>query len=372
MQTSDMSRRHFMQLAGGAALGFVVLQLTGCESNSVDPITAGGEVPFLTPVNSFYYKNGAEGSISQWSMPNLDPSTWRLAIDGLVSAPKSLTYQDILDAEATAGVKLLKTMRCVIDSNEVQGLIGTAIWTGVPLRTFLDLAGVDRTRTMRLRFHGADGFTNNIRIGRFYEQQPADLVEPLLVTHMNGQALPAKHGYPVRLILHEGFGYKNVKWLTRVEATDSDDPFGTYQNEGFVDDGVMRVVSRMTDPLANITVAAGAVRCVGFAVSGAAGITTVEISVDDGTFLPADLRTQDEAFATDATLATTIQATAPETFHFPYRAVWAQWRFTFNATPGPHTVRIRATDADGNVQPAADPGIEDGVNAIPTVQFTAV
>ncbi len=361
-----------MRLAGGAALGFVVLNVAGCESNSVDPLTTGAEVPFLTPVDTFYYKNGAEGSIARWSMPVISRNDWRLQIDGLVTTPLSIRYQDILALQTDNTVKLLKTMRCVIDSNEVQGLVGTAVWTGIPLRILLDQAGIDRTRTKRLRLHGADGFTNNIKLGTVYDTQPAGLVEPLLVTHINGLVLPEKNGFPVRVIIHDGFGFKNVKWLTRVEATDSDEVFGTYQDQGFVDDGEMRVNSRMTNPIANITVASGSLRCVGFAVSGAGGISTVEISVDNGPFQAAQIKSQADAMTSDTLLASTIQALQPEKFIYPYRAVWAQWEFTFDASPGAHTIRIRATDSAGNVQPDADNNISDGINAIPSVQINAV
>ncbi|MBS1913605.1 MAG: molybdopterin-dependent oxidoreductase [Bacteroidetes bacterium] len=372
MQAYDESRRHFLRLAGGAVVGFMIVQVTGCESNSVEPLTTGADVPFLTPNSSFYYKNGAEGSIARWTMPVIDSGTWRLAIDGLVQTPLSVSYQDIIDEESRSGIKLLKTMRCVIDSNEVQGLIGTAVWTGVPLRTFLDRAGIQTAQAKRLRFYGADTFGNNIQIGRIYGAPVPDLVEPLLVTHMNGSPLPAQHGFPVRLILHEGYGYKNVKWLTRVEVTANDLPFGTYQDEGFVDDGVMRVNSRMTNPLTNAQVAAGTIKCVGFAVSGASGIGTVEISVDGGPFAPVVIRSQDTVMATDAQLASTVQALNPTQFPYPFRAVWAQWEFSTSLTAGPHTISIRATDQAGNVQPESDDDISDGINAIPTVHITAV
>jgi DMSO/TMAO reductase YedYZ molybdopterin-dependent catalytic subunit len=371
MDTPEMSRRGFLRLAGGAVIGFAFINVAGCERNSVEPITLGTELPFITPVESFYYKNGAEGSIPRWSMPVLSKDLWRLTIDGLVGTPLSLRYQDILSEEVTSTVKLIKTMRCVIDSNEVQGLVGTAIWTGVPLRIFLDRAGVDMTRALRLRFYGADGFTNNIKLSRVYGTQPAGLVEPLLVTHINGVPLPEKHGFPVRLLLHEGFGYKNVKWLTRVEAVASNTAFGTYQDQGFIDDGEMRVVSRMTSPIANITVGAGSVRCTGFALSGAAGIRTIELSLDGGAFTQAAIFEQSAIMASDPLLASTIQATEPQNFSYPFRAVWAKWETTFDLTPGTHTIRIRATDDAGNAQPESDSDISDGINAIPSIEIVA-
>ncbi len=361
-----LSRRAFLQLAGGASIGFFVVNVLGCEANSVEPITTGADVDFLTAIPDFYYKNGAEGSIANWSMPVLDKASWRLKIDGLVSRTLDISYADI-EAESASAVDLLKTMRCVIDSNEVQGLIGTAVWRGVPLRTFLDRAGVDMARTLRFRLYGADGFTNNVKVDRLYGTQPSDLVEPLLVTHMNGQLLPEKHGFPVRLIMHESFGYKNVKWLTRIEATDLDDPFGTYQSTGFVDDGVMRVISRTTDPIDNLALAAGRIRCVGFAVSGAQGIEGVEVSVDGGPFLQAAIVPRSEVESANPLISTSLQSNATTTHVYPWLGVWAKWVYEFDAVPGKHTIRFRATDRAGNAQPDRDNDISDGVNAVGSI-----
>lgn len=364
-----VSRRAFLQLAGGATIGLVAITTMGCEFNSVEPITTGADVDFVTPIAEFYYKNGAEGSIANWTQPVIDRTAWRLRIDGLVATPLEITYADIV-AETSHAIDLLKTMRCVIDSNEVQGLIGTAVWRGVPLRLFLERAGVDRTRAVRLRLHGSDGFTNNVKIDRVFGTGDADLVEPLLVTHMNGELLPEKHGFPVRLMIHESFGYKNVKWITRVEATDSDAPFGTYQSTGFIDDGVMRVVSRTTDPIDNLALAAGRIRCVGFAVSGAQGIDRIEISVDNGPFQTAAIVPRNEVIGASGQAAGAIQMIDDATHIYPWRGVWAKWIFEFDATPGRHTIRFRAADRAGNIQPDRDTDISDGINAVGSITIT--
>ena len=364
------SRRDFIRLAGGTAIGISFVGLAGCEFNSVEPITLGREVPFLTPVDEFYYKNGADISIPNWTLPSMRSEDWAMDIDGLVASPQTVRFAD-LEAEASARINLLKTMRCVIDSNDVQGLIGTAVWQGIPLRIFLDRAGIDMAKTRRLRLYGADGFTNNIPIERIYGDQPTDLVEPLLVTHMNGVPLPPEHGYPVRLIIHESFGYKNVKWITRVEATDSDAPFGTYQDAAFVDDGVIRTVSRATEPLDQSQVPAGSLTIRGFAVSGTSGITGVDVSVDGGTFTPALLQDETSVLNADPLIADAVQFTDTGRFPYPLPGVWRKWEFTFQATPGTHTIRIRATDADGNVQPESDSDISDGINAFASLRITA-
>lgn len=364
------SRREFLRTTGGMVLGISFIGLAGCEFNSVEPIALGSEVPFLTPVKDFYYKNGADISIRDWTLPIISKEQWALKIDGLVSNPITVRYAD-LEAESANAVNLLKTMRCVIDSNEVQGLIGTAVWRGVPLRIFLDRAGVDPARTRRLFLYGSDRFENNVKLDKVYGSQPQELVEPLLVTHMNGEPLTAEHGAPVRLIIHDSFGYKNVKWIGRVEATDDDRDFGTYQAAGFVDDGQIRAVSRPTEPLSNAQVPAGLITVRGFAVSGFAGIKDVSVSVDEGLFTPAMLQDQASVLSADPLIAEAIQFTGSDRFPFPFRGVWRKWEFTFDAAPGTHTIRIRATDGAGNEQPDADTDISDGINAIPSITIIA-
>ena len=368
--SGTFSRRDFVRLAGGTLIGVSFVGLPGCEFNSVEPITLGREIPFLTPVDEFYYKNGADISVSNWTLPVIQPDNWTLQIDGLVQTPITIRFSD-LEAESANQINLLKTMRCVIDSNDVQGLIGTAVWQGVPLRRFLDRAGIDFASVKRLRLYGSDGFTNNIPIDQVYGDLPPGLVEPLLVTHMNGVPLPSEHGFPVRLIIHDSFGYKNVKWISRIEATDSDAPFGTYQDAQFADDGVTRTVSRATEPLDQSQVPAGPVTVRGFAVSGTAGIEKVEVSIDGGTFAETILQDEASVLTSDPLIAEAIQFTDPAQFSYPFTGVWRKWEYTFQASPGRHSIRIRATDAAGNQQPATDEDITDGINAYASLVITA-
>lgn len=362
-----MNRRLFLQQSALATIGVAFLPLlNGCEDNAVDPITNGFEIDFLTTQSKFFVKQGAEISIPNWQQPNISTTDWRLQIDGLVNTPKSITYADLM-AERTAGrsVKLLKTMRCVIDSNDVQGLIGTGVWEGIPLKTFLDGAGV-QSSTKRFRLYGADGFTNNMVYNRVYGALETGLYQPILVTHFNGEALTAAHGAPVRLMLSESFGYKNVKWINRVEATADDAVFGTYQDAGFADDGVMRTNSRMTNPLNRAILAAGAFRLSGFAVSGAAAIQKIEIQIDGGAWQSAQITPFADLQATYPQL-TNIQQLA-DGQSYPFRGVWVKWTFDWNAVSGNHSIKIRATDVLGNTQPDTDTQISDGINAIANVE----
>ena len=367
--SASLSRRQFVRQAVGA-LGVVALTpMAACDSTLVTPLVEGEAVPFLTPADIFYVRNGAEISIANWMQPQIAEAEWALSIDGLIATPTTVRFADLM-AEVDAGnaVTILKTMRCVVDSNEVQGLIGTGVWTGVPLRTFLDRAGIDMNQARRLRFFGDDGFANNLTFARVFDTE--DAIGPLLVTHLNGEPLRPEHGAPVRLIVPEMFGFKNVKWLTRIEATASDEEFGTYQDAGFDDDGVTRTVSRITRPLQAATIGAGRVEAVGFAVSGFAPIERVELAVDGGAFMPVEIVSLEEISAAEPLVANALQVTDGRTF--PFRSVWVKWRAVLDLAPGPHTLQLRAVDALGNEQPETDTTIADGINAWPRIQVEAV
>lgn len=323
----------------------------------------------MTPIEDFYVQVGATVSIPDWQQPDISRNDWRLTIDGLVDNELSISYPDLLNLSASGNaVTILKTMRCIIDTNEVGGLIGTALWTGIPLDVFTDQAGIN-PGARRFRIYGSDGFTNNIKIDRVKGNESTGLFPPILVTHMNGELLPPIHGGPVRLLLSEAFGYKNVKWIERIEAVSSDDPFGTYQEAGFVDDGEQRVVSKITNPIGNGIVTAGLNRVFGVAVSGSSPISRVEYSIDGGEWEDASFVPLEDVAAVEPDVATSVQFT--EGLDYPYRSVWTHWYFDADFPIGDHQIRVRATDALGNIQPEEDFDISDSVNAYPEITVTA-
>ena len=366
MTERSITRRTFLRRAGGLAVGLSFVSLAGCDENTVTP-RAVNPVPFLNaadrpaPEGGLYVKHGGEAGIPGWAMPNLDPAAWTLTIDGLVTTSLTITLAD-LDAEAANAVAVLKTMRCIEDDNTIPGLVGTTLWRGIPLRLFLDRAGLDQGRTRRLRLFAADGFTNNIKLDEVYRAFGPGTYEPMLVTHMNGLPLTREHGSPVRLFVHDAYGYKNIKWIERIEATDDDTVFGTYQQViGYVDEGTMSVSSKVTAPLFNQMMPAGSVLVQGFAVSGQGAIADVALSFDDGPFQPARLIPFDELLAQEPMLAQAQQAL--DGVPYPFPSVWTTWDFRWDATPGTHRIRVRATDTAGNTQPDEDRVWEDGTNA---------
>ena len=368
---SRLDRRAFLKIGGAGLFGIAFSPLLGgCRTGPTEPaFTQAGFTPFITPVNRFYLQYGGRDTIAGWQMPEIDRAAWQLKLTGELTTPMTISWSD-LQAAARAGHErtILKTMRCVLDSHVrpgATGWTGNAYWTGVPLRHFLDAAGLDRANAKRLVFTGADRFSNNITLERYGLADRGEM-DPLLVYEMNGESLTREHGGPVRLIILEGYGYKNIKWLTEVNAYLFNRPTGQYQREGFVDDGVMRVASRSENLSEPITLAQGLVEITGFAVSGAAAISRVEVSIDDAPYVAARIDPYEEVLGSTPLPSDILQLASRDSY--PFRGVWTKWRYRWQAPAGEHTVAIRATDLEGNTQPEDDIEIQDGQTGV--VRYT--
>ena len=369
-----IDRREFLRLSGVGVAGVFILPLMeGCESHAITPFVEPKPEPFLTPVSQFFEQNGGEGAITGWTRPVFaSPNDWSLVIKNRNTIIATVTYDELMTAADEPGVEvtLLKTIECVLQS-EVRvsptGFSGNAYWTGVPLQRFL--GGIDLSATTpvkRLVLTGADRFVNNIKPERIFDAESMGLVQPLLVYKINGEELPPEHGFPVRLIIQEAYGYKNVKWLTEVQAVNVDINFGTYQGQGFIDDGVMRVNSRATSLFDKIRVSAGPSMIFGFALSGFASIEKVEIGIDGGPVGLAEIVPFDEF---TANLPPNIKQIV-DSEAYPFLGVWTPWRFAWDAVRGDHTIAIRAFDTAGNMQPDSDDNINDGQNGVTTYRVS--
>ncbi len=289
-----------------------------------------GLSPYVTPTEDFYRIDTALVT------PRVDADSWRLRISGLVEDPFELTFDELLDLDL---VEEPVTIACV--SNEVGGdLVGNAVWLGVPLVDLLDRAGV-RPEGTQVVGRSIDGFT----VG-FPTDVATDGRVALVAVGMNGEPLPTDHGYPARLIVAGLYGYVSAtKWLTEIELTRFEDFDAYWIPRGWSKLGPVKTQSRIDVP--RNAVDAGPVPIAGVAWAPHVGITAVEVSVDDGPWQPAELHGTDN----DST--------------------WAQWVHQWDATPGAHTIRCRATDATGSTQTAepSDPA-PDGATGLHTIRVT--
>ena len=192
----------------------------------------------------------------------------------MVDRPLELTYDDLLELPL---VEQHVTIACV--SNPVGGhLVGNARWTGVRLRELLEMAGVQDGAT-QIVGRSVDGFTAGFPTS--WALEPGR--EALVAVGMNGEPLPAKHGFPARLIVPGLYGYVSAtKWLAAIELTTREAVDGFWIPLGWAKDAPILTQSRIDVPGTGARVAAGPVDVAGVAWAPDRGIAGVEVRVDDG------------------------------------------------------------------------------------------
>jgi DMSO/TMAO reductase YedYZ molybdopterin-dependent catalytic subunit len=335
-----------------------------------DPLNAETSIPALIegvvmPNSHFFMRN-------HFPIPELDPSAWRLEVNGLVERPLSLSLHDL---DKMPSQSMVATLECAGNGRTLMtpkvegepwglGAVSTAEWTGVPLTEVLDRAGV-RTAAREVVFRGADQGRVSARPDpiRFERSLPVDDAresDALLAYAMNGEPLPVEHGYPLRLIVPRFYSMASVKWLTEISAIA--EPFeGYYQAEEYqyewMRDGQVvrepvtleRVRALVTEPVAGQEVEAGNVAVRGAAWSGAAAIERVEVSVNSGPWQEARLVGERNRYS------------------------WQWWELIARITePGPTSFRARAFDLAGRGQPEVPEWNRKGygANAIQEVVVT--
>src|SRR5699024_1805791 len=170
-----------------------------------------------------------------------------------------------------------------------------------------------------------DGFTASTPLPALTDDRDA-----LLAVGMNGGPLPPEHGFPARLVVPGLYGFVSAtKWVTELEVTRFDEKTAYWTDRGWDAAAPILVASRIEVPKPLATVSAGDLRAGGTAWAQRSGIERVEVRLDDGDW-------------TEATLAEEVTIDT-----------WRQWRADFSEVePGSHTLTVRATDRDGNVQTA--------------------
>jgi DMSO/TMAO reductase YedYZ molybdopterin-dependent catalytic subunit len=271
-----------------------------------------GITPLVVPTKDFYRIDTA------LLVPRVDVASWRLQVTGMVERPVELTYDELLELPL---VEQHITIACV--SNPVGGhLVGNARWTGVPLRDLLEMAGVQDGATQVVG-RSVDGFTAGFPTS--WALEPGR--EALVAVGMNGEPLPAKHGFPARLVVPGLYGYVSAtKWLATIELTTREAVDGFWIPLGWAKDAPILTQSRIDVPGTGARLAAGPVDVAGVAWAPDRGIAGVEICVDDGPW---------QAALTSRPIS---------------GATWVQWAFAWNATPGRHAIEVRAIDGSGEVQ----------------------
>ncbi|MEI6362570.1 MAG: molybdopterin-dependent oxidoreductase [Actinomycetes bacterium] len=167
--------------------------------------------------------------------PSFDAKTYRLAVTGLVAKEMSLSLTELAALPQTS---MTKDFQCVTGWR-----VADVPWSGVLLSDLLDAAGVEAGATA-VRFTSFDGeYTESLTMEQ--ARQPGVLV----ATSMFGKPIEDKHGAPVRLLVAPMYGYKSIKWLSGIEATNKVIP-GYWEDRGYdVDAWVGKSNGRSDDPV---------------------------------------------------------------------------------------------------------------------------
>ncbi len=270
-----------------------------------------GLSPVLTPNETFFRIDTA------LAIPRVDVDTWQLRITGLVERELTFSFDDLLEEPLR---EYDATIACV--SNEVGGdLIGTARWLGTPLADLLERAG-PRPEATQVVGRSVDGFTAG-----FPTEVALDGRDAIVAVGMNGEPLPARHGFPARLVVPGLFGYVSAtKWLQEIELT-TDEFEGYWIPRGWAKDGPVKTGARIDVPRRGQDASAGEVVIAGVAWAPTRGIERVEVQVDGGGWEAAEL----------------VTPLSGDT--------WVQWHRSVDLAAGEHQVRVRAVDGTGETQP---------------------
>jgi DMSO/TMAO reductase YedYZ molybdopterin-dependent catalytic subunit len=260
--------------------------------------------------------------------PTVDANSWRLVIDGLVSRPLTITYEQL---KAMPSVPQIATLECI--SNKIANdFIGTAIWNGIKLKDLLEKSGV-KPNAKYIVFRCADGYDVGIPLERGLQEGS------ILAYGMNGETLDAKHGYPVRAIIPGLYGMMNPKWITEIELIDGIYE-GYWQKKGWANNAQYNTHSYIVVPgnapirknfrnLGSLNIVVGEqIPIAGVAFAGDRGISRIQVSTDDGaTWLDAEIKDPLSPYS------------------------WVIWATEINvANKDNYKIIVRATDKMGKIQ----------------------
>jgi len=169
-------------------------------------------------------KLGSAGDFRENSIDGvqmIDPETYELAIDGLVASPASFRYAELQTMSHTAK---LVTIRCVA------GWSVKALWEGIALPDLLALVKPAEGANTVV-FHAADGYTTSLPLDFVLERNL------IIADRINGMSLPPANGFPFQLVAEDKWGYKWIRWLTRIELSNDPDYHGYWESRGYNNDG---------------------------------------------------------------------------------------------------------------------------------------
>ncbi|MGY8730640.1 MAG: molybdopterin-dependent oxidoreductase [Pirellulales bacterium] len=330
----------------------------------------------------------------------LTPATWKLEVVSDIDYPAKMgkqfkhtdntafTYAGLMELANKKRTSFIKTMTC----NNMESPLGTGIWEGVPLRDVIWLTDpkADIRRVFYHGYHNLDPkqmFQSSLPIGRILEDPPG--MPPVTLAYkLNGNPISGRRGGPVRLVVPETYGFKSVKWLTRISLSNLYHANDTYHRGNNDIDSWLKTIARFGS--VNGEVPQGTpIPITGLAQVGISGLKKVQVWVtpsspaqpreearfaygdwQDATILPPPTDWDAQGTAGPIDLQTVYgfdkQSGNPTSWPLPYTI--AHWATLLPPLPpGEYTIRCRTIDNNDIAQPLPRPFKKSGNSNIARV-----
>jgi DMSO/TMAO reductase YedYZ molybdopterin-dependent catalytic subunit len=154
----------------------------------------------------------------------LNESSYRLTITGLVDNPQQLTYADVMRRQIYQKVV---TIYCV------EGWQASILWEGVLVKDLLQQAGANMSAPTVI-FYASDGYSTALPLDYIIKK------DIILANKMNNLTIPAERGFPFELVAESQYGYKWIKWITKIEVSDNANYRGYWESRGYPNDATIK------------------------------------------------------------------------------------------------------------------------------------
>jgi len=172
----------------------------------------------LTPINGFIEDIDQHPDVAIMGTLDLNPSTYRLTVTGLVNNTLKYTYDDVIDNFSS--YQQVVALLCV------EGWSVTGLWQGVSVYALLQAAGISSNATTII-FYAPDGYSTSLPLDYIVKNNI------ILAYKMNNVTLPATLGWPFMLIATDQYGYKWIKWVTEIDASNDSSYEGYWESRGY-------------------------------------------------------------------------------------------------------------------------------------------
>jgi DMSO/TMAO reductase YedYZ molybdopterin-dependent catalytic subunit len=301
---------------------------------------------FITPADQHY-------TFQHFAQPMVDAATFKLKVAGMFSGPRDFSLAELQALKPA--LEQIVAYECGGNSprNNAQGMVSNGRWKGIGLATLLKQCGIN-PNAKEVAFYGADFEASDVTHGgrgaaihidkayfaRSLSVEHAMKPEPMLAWELDGAPLTVNQGAPLRLVVPGWYGVAQVKWVNHIQAQANrlvsrfmSRDYVTVRDRKVGDD--VETVEYTVGPIllksvvSRVTKTGSAVKIMGFALTDLTPLKSVEVSIDGGPWQAATMDKRNTATS------------------------WKLFSYTWNgATPGEHTIVSRATDVNGQVQPA--------------------